>query len=132
MPDLIHHLPNNTIMRFALAGVINTLFGFFVYSTAILLGVAVSLALLAGVTDRHLYRRSLQFSNDGWLCIQISLAQAITSISSDVRAYLCVEPVIDRLAVPMYSQPHLGSSHRDTADGMDFICFDGALGVQSR
>lgn len=49
MPDLIRHLRNSTLMRFVLAGAINTLFGFLVYSAAILVGAAVWLALLTGI-----------------------------------------------------------------------------------
>jgi putative flippase GtrA len=49
MTDLISQLRGNTFMRFLLAGAVNTLFGFVVYSLTIVAGAAVWLALLAGI-----------------------------------------------------------------------------------
>lgn len=41
--------PSNRPMRFFVAGVINTLFGFVVYSICIIFGISVWLALLVGI-----------------------------------------------------------------------------------
>lgn len=49
MTDLIRQLRGNIFMRFLVAGAVNTLFGFVVYSLTILAGAAVWLALLAGI-----------------------------------------------------------------------------------
>jgi putative flippase GtrA len=45
----IRTLRGNQVLRFLLAGAINTLFGFLVYTAAIVIGAAVWLALLAGI-----------------------------------------------------------------------------------
>ncbi|MCY1165166.1 GtrA-like protein [compost metagenome] len=45
----MHHLKDNRFARFLLAGGVNTLFGFAVYSGTILAGGPIWLALLAGI-----------------------------------------------------------------------------------
>lgn len=62
----------NRFARFLLAGGINTLFGFVVYSAFIIAGVAVWLALLAGMTFGTIFNF---FTTGGYVFRELSLAR---------------------------------------------------------
>ena len=65
-------LRGNRLLRFFVAGAINTLFGFLVYSAALLAGGAVWLALLVGLVSGTLFNF---FSTGGYVFRDLRLAR---------------------------------------------------------
>jgi putative flippase GtrA len=65
-------LRENRVLRFFVAGAVNTLFGFVVYSAAILLGARLSLALLLGLVCGTIFNF---FSTGGYVFRDLKLAR---------------------------------------------------------
>jgi len=70
--DVDFNLRRNRFMRFLVAGGVNTLFGFVVYSVAIIAGTAVWLALLAGTIAGTVFNF---FTTGGYVFRELSLSR---------------------------------------------------------
>jgi len=89
-------LRGNRFLRFLMAGAINTLFGFLAYSTAILFGADVWLALLLGLVCGAIFNF---FSTGGYVFRDLRLGRVPRFVSCYLLVYLLNLKLIDWLSL---------------------------------
>ena len=121
-------LRRNQFLRFLVAGAINTLFGFIVYSPAILAGAAVWLALLLGLVCGTIFNF---FSTGGYVFRDLKLARVPRFVIFYFLVYMANygESEVDRLGITVGRQPHSGASHRDGSHCIVDVRSDGPVRV---
>lgn len=89
-------LRGNRFLRFIVAGAINTLFGFLVYSVALLAGGAVWLALLLGLVSGTIFNF---FSTGGYVFRDLRLARVPRFVVCYLLVYAVNLQLIDWLSL---------------------------------